>query len=69
LDFLDGRRQFIIPIYQRTYSWTLDECDELWNDIVRTATDASIITHFVGSIVYIHHGIPTATQPARVHGH
>ena len=64
LDFLDGRRQFIIPIYQRTYSWTLDECDELWNDIVRTATDASIITHFVGSIVYIHHGIPTATQPA-----
>jgi hypothetical protein len=23
LDFLNGPKQFIIPIYQRTYSWTL----------------------------------------------
>ena len=35
--FLDGTRQFIIPIYQRTYSWTEKECEQLWNDIVQVA--------------------------------
>ncbi len=29
MNFLKGPKQFIIPIYQRTYSWTLKECGQL----------------------------------------
>ncbi|HEY1615608.1 MAG TPA: DUF262 domain-containing protein [Rhizomicrobium sp.] len=53
LDFLKKSPQFVIPIYQRTYSWTEKECRQLWDDIVRTGADDRIAVHFVGSIVYI----------------
>ena len=53
LDFLKKSPQFVIPIYQRTYSWTEKECKQLWDDIVRTGTNDNILVHFVGSIVYI----------------
>ncbi len=56
LTFLDGKKQFIIPIYQRTYSWNCEQCEQLWNDIVRTATDNQATSHFVGSTVYIQNG-------------
>jgi uncharacterized protein with ParB-like and HNH nuclease domain/predicted transport protein len=57
LDFLKGPKQFIIPIYQRTYSWTLKQCEQLWRDIVRAAMDETVSGHFVGSIVYIQKGL------------
>lgn len=53
LEFLQSPQQFIIPIYQRTYSWTLAQCQQLWNDIRNAATNPDIAAHFVGSIVYI----------------
>jgi uncharacterized protein with ParB-like and HNH nuclease domain/predicted transport protein len=53
LDFLKKSPQFVIPIYQRTYSWTEKECRQLWDDILRTGADDRISVHFVGSIVYI----------------
>ena len=34
---LDGRKQYLIPIYQRTYSWTEKQCQQLWDDIVRVS--------------------------------
>lgn len=61
LGFIEGRKQFIIPIYQRTYSWTLVHCEQLWNDIHRAATDQTVSAHFVGSIVYIQKGLYQAT--------
>ncbi len=61
MQFLAGKHQFIIPIYQRTYSWTNSQCMQLWNDIVRVATDPNIPGHFVGSIVYIQKGIYQST--------
>lgn len=57
LPFLDGKKQFLIPIYQRTYSWTREQCEQLWNDIVRVASDDAMPAHFLGSIVYIQHGL------------
>jgi len=35
LKFLEDARQFIIPIYQRKYSWTSTQCEQLWRDILR----------------------------------
>ncbi|WP_242663843.1 DUF262 domain-containing protein [Geobacillus zalihae] len=57
LKFMQGTKQFIIPIYQRKYSWTIKQCRQLWNDIVRVAEDEKIRGHFVGSIVYIEQGL------------
>jgi len=57
LKFMQGTKQFIIPIYQRKYSWTMKQCRQLWNDIVRAAEDEKIKGHFVGSIVYIEQGL------------
>ena len=57
LGFLENSTQFIIPIYQRTYSWTEKECLQLWQDILRAGRDDKINVHFVGSIVYIEEGL------------
>jgi uncharacterized protein with ParB-like and HNH nuclease domain/predicted transport protein len=57
LEFLKKSPQFIIPIYQRTYSWTERECKQLWDDIIRTGTYDKISAHFIGSIVYIEKGL------------
>jgi uncharacterized protein with ParB-like and HNH nuclease domain len=55
--FLQGTRQFIIPIYQRTYSWTEKQCEQLWDDIIQVAKNEEIPAHFIGSIVYIEKGL------------
>ena len=57
LDFLKRSPQFIIPIYQRTYSWTEQECQQLWSDILRTGKNDKVSAHFIGSIVYIEKGL------------
>jgi uncharacterized protein with ParB-like and HNH nuclease domain/predicted transport protein len=57
LPFLNGKKQFIIPIYQRTYSWRREQCAQLWQDIVRVGTDQSMPGHFLGSIVFIQQGV------------
>ncbi len=55
LEFLKKSPQFVIPIYQRTYSWGERECRQLWDDILRTGRN-DISAHFVGSIVYVEEG-------------
>ena len=57
LQFLKKSPQFVIPIYQRTYSWTERECQQLWNDIMRAGGNDEIGAHFVGSVVYIEKGL------------
>lgn len=57
LEFLKGPKQFIIPIYQRSYSWTIKQCDQLWKDILHAAKDESLLGHFIGSVVYIEKGL------------
>jgi uncharacterized protein with ParB-like and HNH nuclease domain/predicted transport protein len=57
LEFLKKSPQFVIPIYQRTYSWTERECRQLWDDIVRTGRNEAISAHFMGSIVYVEKGL------------
>ena len=62
LDFLRKSPQFVIPVYQRTYSWTERECRQLWDDILRTGGDDLIAAHFVGSIVYIEESLYRVTS-------
>lgn len=57
LQFLKKSPQFVIPIYQRTYSWTERECEQLWTDIMRAGSKDDVTGHFVGSVVYIEKGV------------
>lgn len=68
LHLLGGPRHFIIPIYQRTYSWTESQCSQLWDDVVRVASSDGESGHFVGSVVYVEQGLyqATALQPLLV---
>jgi uncharacterized protein with ParB-like and HNH nuclease domain len=43
LQILGAVSQFIIPIDQRTYSWTLKECQQLWADILRAGSINSFL--------------------------
>ena len=38
LKFIQKDTQLVIPLYQRTYSWTLKQFGQLWGDIVRAST-------------------------------
>ena len=57
LDFLKKSPQFVIPIYQRTYSWTERECQQFWEDIIRAGGSDDVSAHFLGSVVYIERGL------------
>jgi len=61
LKFLNAPKQFIIPVYQRTYSWKRQQCIQLWNDILRIGADDENGGHFIGSVVYIEKGIYNVT--------
>ncbi|MEA4921708.1 MAG: DUF262 and DUF1524 domain-containing protein [Clostridiaceae bacterium] len=61
-EILNGYRQFIIPVYQRTYSWELAQCEKLWKDIVSMQKE-NRTGHFVGSIVNVAEQVmPTGVQ-------
>jgi uncharacterized protein with ParB-like and HNH nuclease domain len=53
--------QFVIPVYQRNYDWTTNECKELVNDIISVEKEQRG-THFIGSIVFIHEGTYSTSE-------
>lgn len=55
---LNTSRQFIVPIFQRNYSWQKSQYEQLWFDILRASKFKEKQNHFIGSIVYIDMGIP-----------
>ena len=64
LAFLQKSPQFVIPIYQRTYSWTDKQCRQLWDDILRAGSDDTVAVHFIGSIVYVEQGLSQVSHQA-----
>ncbi|EJC53339.1 hypothetical protein HPHPP26_0606 [Helicobacter pylori Hp P-26] len=59
LDFIgkSQEKQFVIPVYQRVYSWGKEHCKQLWDDIIKTGGNNQIEGHFIGSILYVRNGI------------
>jgi uncharacterized protein with ParB-like and HNH nuclease domain/predicted transport protein len=57
---INGITQFVIPVFQRDYSWTEAECEQLWKDVIEIARDTSERGHFLGSVVYISTGDTSA---------
>ncbi|WRD62455.1 DUF262 and DUF1524 domain-containing protein [Helicobacter pylori] len=59
LDFIgkSRERQFVIPIYQRVYSWEKEQCKQWWDDIIKIGGNDKMDGHFIGSIVFVHDGV------------
>lgn len=55
--------QFVIPVYQRNYDWTSKHCKQLLDDIRAAGSGKEETTHFIGSIVYVHHGVVVTSRP------
>lgn len=50
--FLEGHdNKFIVPVYQRNYNWKIENCKQLYNDLVNVVKEDKK-SHFFGSIVY-----------------
>ncbi len=61
-DIIEGTKQYVIPLFQRTYSWTNKEWEVLWKDLVELCEMENPRTHFIGSIV----NMPTVSVPEGV---
>jgi len=57
--------QFIVPIYQRVYSWGESECGRLWSDVLHAGRSVGLDSHFTGSVVYVERdqGTRSTTEP------
>ena len=50
-EFIEGHKiQFVIPVYQRNYDWLIDNCDQLFSDLVKLSR-SNRCSHFFGSVV------------------
>lgn len=58
IKYFDGSdKRFIIPLYQRNYDWTIDNCTQLFEDLMKLHRNPDRKSHFFGSIVsYIESG-------------
>lgn len=58
LTFLADNQQLSIPIYQRRYRWNIEQCEQLWEDIIKVGEKGknNPDTHFIGSVVYMSSG-------------
>lgn len=59
---LNGVKRFVVPIYQRAYSWTVsEELEPLWENLVtkaeeRMASRRSAFPHYMGALIVIPEG-------------
>jgi len=66
LSLLKGPKQFVIPIYQRAYSWKISECRKLLDDIIKVGTNSSAKGHFIGPVLYFQEDIHLVSDVPRL---
>lgn len=56
VQYLDGsEKRFVIPVYQRNYSWKVENCRQLYDDLVKLTLNKRDM-HFFGSLVSVNNG-------------
>ncbi|MFM9156811.1 MAG: DUF262 domain-containing protein, partial [Dolichospermum sp.] len=61
-EIIEGNKQYVVPLFQRAYSWKKPEWEALWNDILELYRSNNRRPHFMGSIVTM----PTPGTPEGV---
>lgn len=52
IQYMGSGAHFIIPVYQRNYDWKIEQCRQLYDDLVSVARK-DLSSHFFGSIVSV----------------
>lgn len=59
---IEGVKQYVVPLFQRAYSWGKNEWEILWSDLLELSDTDNPRSHFIGSIV----SMPTNSVPEGV---
>lgn len=62
IQYFDGTKQSLIPLFQRPYTWSKKDWETLWRDVLTYYGSDEGITHFMGAIV----SVPARTVPIGV---
>ncbi len=62
IQYFNGEKQNLIPLFQRPYSWKKTNWQTLWDDIMVQYDLDSTSTHFMGAIV----SVPARSVPVGV---
>ena len=52
IQYMGGSAHLIIPVYQRNYDWKIEQCRQLYDDLVSVARKG-LNSHFFGSVVSV----------------
>ena len=54
VEYMEGsKKRFVIPVYQRNYDWKMENCKQLFDDLVKIIRNGRK-SHFFGSIVSVY---------------
>lgn len=62
IQYFNGEKQNLIPLFQRPYTWTENNCQTLWDDLMVQYELGDTGTHFMGAIV----SVPARSTPVGV---
>lgn len=65
IQYFDGSKQGIIPLFQRAYSWDAKDWGTFWNDLMAQYDEEDRSSHFMGAIVTV----PVKSVPVGVGKH
>lgn len=65
IQYFDGSKQGIIPLFQRPYSWEPKDWNTLWDDLMAQYDESDRSSHFMGAIVTV----PVKSVPVGVTKH
>ncbi len=54
IEYMEGsKKRFIIPVYQRNYDWKIENCKQLYDDLIKIIKNKRK-SHFFGSLVSVY---------------
>lgn len=65
IQYFDGSKQGVIPLFQRPYSWESKDWLTLWEDLMAQYEEADRTSHFMGAVVTV----PVKSVPVGVTKH
>lgn len=65
IQYFDGSKQGVIPLFQRPYSWEQSNWETLWEDVMAQYDDKEPSSHFMGALVTV----PVKSVPVGVSKH
>ena len=68
ITYMEGAdKRFVIPVYQRNYDWKIENCKQLYDDLVKVVR-SNRKNHFFGSIVSTYNpcGVCDPSNPHKI---